>query len=163
MIILWALLGGLTYRIKGGLIDDILHREFSNTLIRSVWALYVTLMLPLSIYSPAAFILAFAGVIMGYWGGKFDLTKKENRTIRNFLILACRGAFIMFPLALSTSILSIVNFSPVYCQLWYGVIAGALMPLYYLAGLGIGEIFKIQGKSQWGEWLIGIAIGSVLV
>ena len=61
----------------------------------------------------------------------------------------------MLPVAIFLTITSISS-------IWLSVAAGALMPLCYIAGLGIGEISKVQGKSQFAEWLIGIAIGGVL-
>jgi hypothetical protein len=152
------LLGGLAYRIRGGLIDQIIGRDIPNGYIRAVWALYITIaLMPAMWVAPLVFGLAFAGVVPGYFGGRFDLTLKENRTWRNYGLLAARGAFIIGPLAFC--------FYPLYPSLAYGALAGALMPLCYLAG---GVIIKFNSNivtsspSQWGEFLIGCCIGATL-
>lgn len=152
--IIAAILGGIAYRIRGGMLDDIIGREIPNNYIRSVWALYVMFMLPLSVWSPVIFALALVGVIPGYFGGKFDLTKRENRTWKNYAWLSLRGAFIMSPLALC--------FTMLYPWLWLGVLAGALMPMWYWIGIKIPEKKPYVSHSQIGEWFIGLSIGAVL-
>lgn len=151
MIILWALLGGLAYRIRGGLLDDILHKELSNTLIRMIWALYVTVLIGNLNLSLGVFLCALLGVVPSYWGGKFDLTLPENRNFRNYAWLTVRGAFICLPLAIFLSLFGMH-------QAWLGVAAGSGFVIYYLLGIVIHRFCKLQGHSQWGEWLIGIAI-----
>lgn len=148
------ILGGLAYRIRGGMLDDILGRELPNGLIRAVWCLYVTLSLPISYLSPFVFVLAYAGVFPGYWGGQFDLTKEENHTWRNYSILSARGAWLMLPLCLT--------FYPLYPQLLPSVIAGAFMPLWYLVGCCLPERKGVISHSQIGEWIIGLTIGGTL-
>jgi len=162
MIILSTILGATAYRIRGGGGNEIVRKilkkpegwEILNGWIRCIWALFVTLNFPLNLASPVMFIISFFGVTMGYWGGEFDLTKQENRTWKNYAILAARGAFIILPLALC--------FTLSYPQLWFSVLAGALMPAFYLLGVGIGKKYAILGTSQWGELLIGAAIGFAL-
>lgn len=156
------LLAGLAYRIRGGLGNEYVRKllkkpegwEIPNNYIRSVWALYVAMIFPISLLSPLIFMLALIGVIPGYFGGKFDLTLKQNRTWKNYAWLSARGAWICLPLA--------VCFYTIYPWLFLGVIAGAFMPVWYLIGTVIPEKKGVISHSQIGEWLIGLSIGGAL-
>jgi len=145
-----AILGAIFYRVRGGGIDHLFSKPISNHILRSVWALFVTLSLPIGWHSPFIFALAFVGVLFGYFGGEFNLALKENRVWRNYLILTARGAFIMFPLALTYGL--------IYSQLWYGVAAGLLFVPCYLADNYLKKLYK----QNWGEILLGAAIGGAL-
>jgi hypothetical protein len=153
--ILLILLGGIAYRIRGGLIDDIISREMPNNFIRSFWALYITLLLPLNAVTPIVFALALIGVIPSYWGGKFDLTKQENRTWKNYAWLALRGAFITAPMT--------ICLHQLYPFLWFSILAGVCMPLCYLIGVVIPEKRGIITHSQTGEFLIGCTICASII
>ena len=163
MIILWILLGGFAYRIRGGLLDpyigEIIHRgsgySAPNNYIRSIWALYITILIGAN--SPylemiGIFLCALLGVAPSYWAGKFDLTLPENRNWRNYAWLTVRGAFVCLPLAIFLSLFGMH-------QVWFGVAAGSCFVVYYLLGIVIHRFCKIQGPSQWGEWCLGILIG----
>jgi hypothetical protein len=156
--IIGALLGSAAYRIRGGGVDLWLGKVIgkregwtpSNGYGRAFWALFVMLSLPLGYHSPFIFALAFLGVLFGYFGGEFNLELKENRTWKNYALLSARGAFIMLPLALT--------YGSLYCQLWYGVVAGLLFVPCYL----IDALLKKYSSRNWGEILLGAAIGGVL-
>lgn len=151
MLILWALLGGVCGRIRGGLLDDWLGRDLPNIFIRSFWAAAVTALLVTKpdnyFVSPIIFGLSYLGVMWGYFGGAFDLGKPENRNFGNYVTLTARGMCIMLPLAMFMTIL-------LDCAIWFGVAAGALFVPCYLAGNVLHRFFKIQGHTQWGEWLL---------
>lgn len=164
-MIIEAIAGSLVYRIRGGMGNEAIRNysgkpkgwEIPNGIIRGIWALYVTILIGANspyLGLPIIFVLAFLGVVPGYFGGEFDLTKKENRTWQNLSLLSARGAFIILPLALC--------FSTLYPHLWYGVACGALMPIWYLLGVEIGKKSAIMSHSQWGEVLIGASIGACL-
>ena len=164
MIILWALLGGLCYRCRGGLADPYIGLalgkgtgyEAPNNIIRSVWALFIMVMLPLSLQtSLLIFFLALLGVLPGYFNAEFDLSLPQNRNWRNYARLTARGMFICLPLAIVMSLLG--NHA-----VWFGVVAGALFVPCYLAGNLLYRVCKIQGHTQYGEWLLGMCIAGVL-
>lgn len=150
---IWALIGALAYRIKGGLISQLIGRELPNFLERSVWCLYLMFSFPLSWASLSIFGLAYAGVIEGYLGGKFDLSLKENRKWKNYVRLSARGVLLLLPLTLC--------FYQLYPWLWLGLLAGALMPICYLIGLLFPKN-KYISHSQYGEFLIGLTLGFAL-
>lgn len=162
-----ALLGSIAGRIRGGGIDyrigELLKKPAdwtpSNGYGRSVWALFVTLSLPLGWHSPFIFALAFLGVLIGYldqiakylnFPSGFDLSRKENRTWKNYTLLSARGVFIMLPLALT--------YGSLYSQLWLGVAAGLLFVPCYLAD----NLLKKYVNWHWGEILLYGAIGGAL-
>lgn len=153
-MILEMLLAGLFYRFRGGLLDDIICRDLPNKLIRSLWAAFVSYQT--YIYwqlVPLIFLAAYAGVTPGYFGGIFDLSLKENRNFKNYLKLTLRGMFIMLPVAIITIPLEVHG--PLY-----GVLAGAMFVPCYLAGNYLFKLSKLQGQTQYGEWLLGMCIGA---
>lgn len=155
---IWLLIGALCYRIKGGLLDQIVGRELPNTLNRSIWALTVTIKLTLAsgfwLVSPLIFITSFLGVAWGYFG-QFDLALPKNRTRRNYFLLTLDGMCVMLPTAALMSVLG-------YHSVWFGVIAGASFVPCYLAGNHIYKYCKIQGWTQYGELLLGFCIMGAL-
>jgi len=150
--IIGALAGAAAYRIRGGGIDHLFSRPVSNHILRSVWALFVTLSLPLGWHSPFIFALAFLGVLFGYFEGEFNLAKKENRVWRNYCILSARGAFIMLPLALT--------YGSLYSQLWLAAAFGLLFVPCYLADIPLKKYVNMY--QNWGEVLLGFVIGGAL-
>lgn len=153
-MIIESLIGGIAYRIRGGLLDDLLGRELPNFWIRSVWALAVAIIIALKGYwliSPLIFGFALIGVLPGYWGGKFDLGNLANRNIKNYLWLTARGMFIML---LPAALMTIFG----YYDVWYGVAAGALFVPCYLLGNVLYRFSKLQGHTQYGEFLLGAVI-----
>lgn len=82
------------------------------------------------------------GVLPGYFGGQFDLDKKDNRNFKNYARLTLRGMFICLPLA--------VCWFYKYPQLFYAVLAGiAFVPCYFL-------------PLAWRERTLGGIIGIIL-
>ncbi len=170
---LWILLFGLLYRGRGGLWDDLLHRDIPSTVSRGLWSLAVTVTImayaielwrsPLIFTASgiAIFAAAFWGVCYGYFGGQFDLSKTENRNWNNYARLSARGMWIILPVATALSIANIlipINIIPV----WVAVAAGSGFVLYYLLGNVIRRYWKVQRHTQYGEWLLGLTIGSAL-
>lgn len=159
-MIIESIICALSYRIRGGLIDQIIGKEISNGWLRGQWALLITTLVFLKtsawMLSPVIFITAFLGVVPGYFGGKFDLSLASNRNIKNYAWLTARGMFILFPCALVLFTVPFMEF------LWYGVLAGALFVPCYVAGNVIYKYCKWQGWTQWGEILLGAAIGAAL-
>lgn len=162
--ILQILCGGIAYRIRGGAGNEIVRKllnkpygwEIGNNYIRAVWAAYLTLIFPVSWGSILVFALSMLGVIPSYWGGKFDLSRKENCTWKNYAWLSARGAFICLPATLCLF--------PIYPQLLGGVLAGLLFVPCYLTGNVLAKYAPIMRHTQWGEYLLGCSIiGGVLL
>lgn len=162
MDVILAILGGFAYRIRGGggnefarkLLGKPAEWEAPNGIIRSIWALFVTINLyfshPQFYIIPLVFILAFIGTLPGYFGGKFDLSLKENNTWQNYTRLSARGLFITLPLTLC--------FFPIYPQLVYASLLGLLFVPCYLVGITLARYFPVWIHTQWGEFLLGAII-----
>jgi len=152
--ILLIILGGLAYRVRGGLADDILGMELPNGWIRAVWALFVTCLIPAPIYwFPVIFGLAFLGCAVGYFNAEFDI--KNHRHWRNYARLTARGMFTILPVAILGWLIGY--------NAWWGVLAGALFVPCYEAGIAIYCISKLQTYTQYGEFLLGAAITAGLL
>jgi len=98
-------------------------------------------------------VLAYIGVMFGYWGGKFDLSLKANQTLRNYAWLTARGMFIGLPLALASGA-------------YLGVVAGALFVPCYLIGNTTSRYFKLgmlKGHTEHGEFFIYTLIAYGLI
>lgn len=147
----FILLGALAYRVRGGLIDQIIGKELPNALIRSVWALAVSFKICLlgsfAYVSPIVFLSAYLGVAFGYLG-KFDLAERANRTARNYALLTIDGMKIMFPLAVFMSLFG-------FHGVWYSVALGALFVPCEFAGIFIYRFFRQQAWTQWAELMLG--------
>lgn len=148
--IIGAIAGSICYRLRGGGADFLFSKPINNQILRSIWALFVTLSLPLGWQSIYIFAFAFLGALFGYFGGQFNLAEKGNRTWQNYSLLSARGCFVLLPLALTYGLL--------YSQLWYGVAFGALMPLCYLAD----NYLKKYVNWNFGELLLGAILGAIL-
>jgi hypothetical protein len=150
------LVGALCYRIRGGLIDDIIGREISNGYIRAVWALNIAFFFFLKtqvIWSiPLVLMLAFCGACFGYWG-KFDLSLKENRNFKNYALLTLDGMKMIAPVCI---------FSLMFPQLLWLLAAGAMWVPFAFAGIFLAKHLKFQGHTQWAEYLLGGAVTQTL-
>lgn len=165
------ILGIIAYRIRGGLGNEFIRKllgkpigwEIPNNIACIPWALHIMLLFPLSWASLLLFIIIHQTAKIGYlkqiseyfgFPSGFNLAKKENRTWQNYSLLSARGMLICLPA------LSLYQYYP---SLLGGVLAGALTPIFYLIGAYIPERKGIISHSQYGEWLIGIAItGGIL-
>jgi hypothetical protein len=156
--ILISLLGGLCYRIRGGLLDDIIGREISNFYIRSAWATPVALVLAWQSQLWLAFPLIYCAALLGVsWGylGEFSLDFPKNRNWKNYLLLSIDGMKVMLPAA---ALMSTLDFH----QVWFAVFAGLVFAPAYLLGNVIYRFCKLQGPTQYGEWLLGMSIAAAL-
>jgi hypothetical protein len=157
---LLQIIGGiLAWRIRGGMGNSLAQKllrkpaewEIPNTYIRLICAAYFALLLPLAIDTPIYIGLFFVGVVLGYFGGEFNLALKENRTWQNYLRLALRGGFVCLP-ALTYAVLSL---SPNIYPLLYGVAFGLLLPACYLIGFALPEKKGVISHSQIAEAIFG--------
>jgi hypothetical protein len=163
-IILKILIFAISYRIRGGAFNEFVRVklgksagwEIPNGIIRGQWALLVGLTMFLQglpiIWLPVAIGLAFLGVAQGYrigkWIGQFDLSRPENRNMRNYAILTARAALILLPNTILGSFFGI--------NMWYAVLASCGFVVYYLIG------YQTKWRSQMGEALVGAAIGAAI-
>lgn len=148
---MWPLIGAIAYRIRGGLLDDLLGRELPNFIGRAIWSLAVVAALWDKADVTPAFLLAYLGCAVGYFNAEFDLLPARNRVLMNYARLAARGMFTMFPLALYLHLFTDVN-------IWWSVLVGALLPACYASGITIYCYSKAMAYSQWGEFLFGALI-----
>lgn len=161
MELLISLLGGVIYRIRGGAFNDFFRDYFGkppewevpNLWIRGLWAVFMAVMCVAASGDILYFVTAplwYLGVAPGYFGGEFNLESKENRNPKNYLKLTARGCFIALPAAIATGAFG-------------GVAAGFFFVPFYLLGIAIVYLFKpkfkeLRGFSQWGEFLLGMAV-----
>jgi len=170
-MIITAILCAISYRISGGLGNELVRKtlgksvgwEMPNNIICLQWGICVSLLFPITWATPLIALIVgatrkigYLKQVAGYFGfpSGFDLTRKENCTWQNLSLLSVRGALIILPAALC--------FYQLYPVLWHGVLAGALMPAWYLIGTFIPEKKGVISHSQIGEILIGASIGAVL-
>lgn len=156
---LLAIICGLGGRLrgsagKGGWVEKIFGVATGTFLGRFFWCVPVALFTShTALMFLANMILAYIGVMFGYWGGKFDLSLAKNRNWKNYLWLTIRGAFIAFPLALASG-------------QYLGVVLGALFVPCYLAGNTISRHLRlpmITSNTEWGEFLIYTLIAYGLI
>lgn len=159
-----AALGFIGYRLRGS--GKVLP-GLGNTGQRLLfWGVPVGVMMALAtgswIFAMASVPLGWLGVIPGYWGGQFALADPANRNFKNYFILGLRGAFISLPIFLGSLVAQYFGVLDVTVGL-FGIIAGALFPVYYLAGLKLQK-FKLPlltNYAEWGEALLGTAVLAV--
>lgn len=111
-------------------------------------------------------VSSYLGVMLGYLGGKFDLSLEKNQNARNYAWLTLRGAIIAAPITACLWALRHYGFHDGGIG-WGGIPAGSLFVLYYKAGLKISPRTKLpllHGFSEWGELLLGFgtAVGILL-
>jgi hypothetical protein len=167
-IIIYAVLGASAYRIRGGAGNSFVRKtlgkpegwEISNGIVRSVWAIFITVCMYLEglpiLWTPVAFALAFFGVLRGYRMaystkktiGQFDLSLSKNRNMKNYAILTARASLIMLPNAILGAFFGI--------NMLYSVFAASLFVVYYLIG------YRTKWRSQAGEAILGGMIGASL-
>lgn len=187
--IIHALIFAIAWRIRGGMGNELVRKllkkpefvdeektkrwEIPNFYCWSAPALVLTISSISSIWSPVVFGLAIIGCSLGYleqiaklFGFKsgFNLDDKELRTWKNYALLSARGMWTCLPLALVSQLslffpLLEYPYSP---HLWYGVMAGAIMPACYRIGFMIPEKKGVISHSQYGEWMYGLAVGVAL-
>jgi hypothetical protein len=157
--ILLALICGIGYRLRGsagqgGWVEKIIGFPVGTFLGRFFWCIPVAaLTTPSLLLFVPYVVLAYIGVMFGYWGGEFDLEAKANQNWKNYARLTIRGCFVAFPLALFTGA-------------WLGVVAGCLFVPYYKLSIPISRFLKLpmlKGFSEWGEFLLGTFIAYGLI
>jgi hypothetical protein len=147
-------LGAILYRLRGsagpgGWFEKLFGFAIGTFLGRFLWCVPVAYLLAETWLQFALYaILAYIGVMFGYWGGQFDLSLPKNRHLNNYLILTVRGGFIPLPLAMATGA-------------WWSVAGGMLFVPCYLLGGVISRYAKLpllHGHTEWGEALLAACI-----
>jgi len=134
---------------EGGWVEKILGFPVGTIIGRLFWCIPFALLMTTTWWHffPLV-VLAYIGVMFGYWG-KFDLENPNNRNWKNYALLTLRGAFI--PLLVCA-----------FIQDHYWAIAGGALfvPCYLLGGV-ISKRLKLPllyGNTEWGEALLATAI-----
>jgi len=170
--LLLFILGGYAYHFRGsagegGRIQQFIGESIGTQGGRALWAIVVTMMIAGAtgniLMLLAMPIPAFLGVLPGYFGGQFDLTKQPNRNVKNYGRLTLRGMFIAFPILVVLSIMNGLG--------WHeggngglGVMLGGGFVLYYLLGKLIYDLgIKIPLCEAWPEWAQFILGGAVFM
>lgn len=160
LIPLAFILGFIGYRLRGSAIFP----NLGNTLRRILfWAIPVGVMVVLTTKlwwaALASIPLAWLGVAPGYFGGEFALDKPENRNIRNYALLGLRGAWITAPIFAASLVAKHFGLLEHSIGL-FAVIAGALFPLYYFAGMKLDKVKLplLTYYPEWGEAFLGGAV-----
>lgn len=166
------IVGAIGYRLRGGADEtekNIFGVNFGTQLRRILfWSVPVGVFVTYLTLNPLigffAVLLAWAGVVPDYFGGKFDLSLEENRNPKNYALLALRGGFIAAPLCAGMILLSVLGIK-ISAPLG-AIMAGAMFPLYYLAGnvlIKYAQLPFVKGNTQWGEFLLGGFIMAAIV
>lgn len=160
LVALGFIFGFIGYRLRGSAIFP----KLGNTLRRIMfWGVPVGLIVFLTTKiwwaALASIPLAWLGVAPGYFGGEFALHKPENRNIKNYALLSLRGAWITAPIFIASLIAKHFGLLDHSIGL-FAVIAGALFPLYYLAGKKLEKVKLplLTYYPEWGEALLGGAV-----
>lgn len=170
-MIIQAIACAVSYRIRGGMGNEWCRKllgkpaewEVPNNIICGIWGITVAATLTITWATPLVALVVGVTAKIGYlkqvaeyfgFPSGFDLTRKENVSWQNLSLLSARGALILLPAALC--------FCQLYPHLWYGVLAGACMPIWYYLGTLIPERKGVISHSQIGELLIGLSIGIAL-
>ena len=162
--IILSLLCIIGYRLRGssgeeengerGWVEKIFGYAPGTFLGRFFWCIpFATLMTPSLLLWLPCVILAYVGVMFGYWG-EFDLSLKKNRNLKNYSLLTLRGGFIALPICLLAGH-------------WLAIAGGMLFVPCYLLGNVVSKFVKIpllHGHTEWGEAFLATAIiiGSAL-
>lgn len=170
MLYLSALIGGLSYRIRGGAFNEAARVYFGkpegweipNGYIRWQWAIVMATLCVATTGNIALYLttpLWFVGVTAGYFGGFFNLEDPSKRNPKNYLRLALRGAFIAAPYYIGTILLHEFYDNTIQPNA-LPVMMGAMLPVVYLVSITLQNMVKRRwGFSQIGEAIIGALIG----
>lgn len=136
---------------KGGWVEKLTGIAIGTFFGRWLWCIPVALM---ASHNIGQFMLvamaAYFGVMLGYWGGQFDLETPTNRNWKNYAILTLRGMFIALPVVITLGGAG-----------WGGILGGALLVPYYLLGIPLARRIKLpllHGFSEFGELFLGLSI-----
>lgn len=158
MILLSAITGAITYRLRG---SGVFHSNMLSRLIFCAPMASIAAVECGNSWLLLTVVSLYAGVSPGWWG-ELDFTKPFANNVLNWLKLFCRGAWTLFPTFCFLAILNETGHN-VPNSYWLAI-AGAPMPFFYWLGCKLPKLpIGLTGGWEWGELLYGGWIGGSLI
>lgn len=156
MILLYALLCGFLWRVRGGAWETLLRLPPSTIAARVATALLVAA--PLAVASPRAVAIApalFLGMVLAGWGHAMDIGRIAGTRWGDAIGMSAWGVVAALPVAVVAGFLG----GPA----WPLIVAGMLFGPIYALAWHLPRLPKVPGfaagPTEWAEAASGAALG----